>query len=231
MRRPWPAARAARVRRPVAHIMLVLAAAVQLAVSAPAAPDLVVTFDPSSMQGPKARPATRAVAGLLNGGPEFGAKFLNPLHMGNYRGLACQSPSAYAAMVQAGATNIQCDMDEMAANCTALPPNLNDTSMCSVWPGRDGDWTPWEKRIAELVASKAGPKTSWGVWNEPNDGFWPGCTSGCATPDPTWLMVWNRTVRAIRVRPNTRLVFACDAGLSQLLFTCCVDGTAGGGQR
>jgi hypothetical protein len=179
------------------HVACVYAAA--LAASA-TAPDLVVDFGSGLLRGPKARPATRAVAGLLNGGPEFGAKFLNPLRMGNYRGQACQSPSAYRAMVQAGATNIQCDMDEMAANCTALPPNLNDTSMCSVWPGRNGNWTPWEAKIAALVAAKIGPETSWGVWNEPNDGFWAGCTSGCATPDPAWLAVWNRTVRAIRVR-------------------------------
>ena len=56
-------------------------------------------------------------------------------------------------------------MDQLAANCTALPPNLNDTSMCSVWPGRGGDWSAWEKRVGELVATKAGPLQSWGVWN------------------------------------------------------------------
>jgi hypothetical protein len=179
---------------------VVLVSAVLLAVvCAQPTPDLVVNFS-AMLHGPKARPAIRAVAGLLNGGPEFGAKFLDPLRMGNYRGAECQSPSAYAAMTQAGATYIQCDMDQLAANCTALPPNLNDTSMCSVWPGRNGDWTLWEQKIVEVVASKAGPRTSWGVWNEPNDGFWPGCTSGCTVPDPQWLTVWNRTVRAIRVR-------------------------------
>ena len=62
--------------------------------------DLVVEFGSDVLRGPKARPATHAVTGLLNGGPEFGPKFLEPLRMGNYRGSACQSPSAYAAMVK-----------------------------------------------------------------------------------------------------------------------------------
>ena len=194
------------------HVCLASPVLVAVHVSTPpTSPDLVVNFSAALLQGANARPATRAVAGLLNGGPEFGAKFLDPLRMGNYRGEACQSPSAYSAMVQAGATNIQCDMDQMAANCTALPPNLNDTSMCSAWPGRNGDWASWEKAVAEIVASKAGPKTSWGVWNEPNDGFWPGCASGCTVPDPAWLTVWNRTVRAIRVR-STITVFVEEMG-------------------
>eukprot|EP01043_Picozoa_sp_COSAG02_P073710 COSAG02_NODE_14445_length_1271_cov_1.369454_1_plen_168_part_10 len=168
------------MRRITADVSFAAALATMAVMPSPAAaplPELVVNFakvNPSLLPlhdgtikftGPidnkatnyaKARPATRAVAGLLNGGPEFGAKFLDPLRMANYRGAACQSPSAYAAMVEAGATNIQCDMDQLAANCTALPPNLNDTSMCTVWPGRNGDWEPWEKKVSERVAAKVG---------------------------------------------------------------------------
>ena len=80
------------------------------AAAAPPAPDLVVDF--SALQGPSARPATRACAGLLNGGPEFGAQFLNPLRMANYRGIACRSANAYNAMKAAGATDIQCDVSQ-----------------------------------------------------------------------------------------------------------------------
>eukprot|EP01050_Picozoa_sp_SAG11_P031862 SAG11_NODE_10085_length_857_cov_0.848285_1_plen_126_part_10 len=75
------------------------------AAATPPAPDLVVDFSASALQGPDARPATRACAGLLNGGPEFGAQFLKPLRMANYRGIACRSANAYNAMKAAGATN------------------------------------------------------------------------------------------------------------------------------
>lgn len=129
-----------------------------------ASPDLIARFEPSALSGPSARPATRACAGLLNGGPEFGAKFIDPLRMGNYRGNACNDPTAYSAMVTAGATNVQCDVQHWL-NCTTLPMNLSDTSMCAIWPGRDGDWTAYEKMVAGLVAKKAGPMTSWGVIN------------------------------------------------------------------
>ena len=73
---------------------------VELAQKTDDGPDLVVDFSSDLLRGPKARPATHAVTGLLNGGPEFGARFLDPLRMGNYRGSECQSPSAYAAMVK-----------------------------------------------------------------------------------------------------------------------------------
>jgi hypothetical protein len=175
--RPPPAARRRRRRRcgdwalgaPVAAMVLLLP--LLLLQSLPRAdaddlrlPDLIASFTPSSLSGPIARPATRACAGLLNGGPEFGAKFLRPLRMANYRGLACNNPAAYANMVKAGATNIQCDVQHWL-NCTSLPANLSDTSMCPVWPGRGGDWSRYEQVVASLVAKKAGPRTSWGVWN------------------------------------------------------------------
>ena len=37
--------------------------------------------------------------------------------------------------------------------------------------------------------------------------FWAGCKSGCATPDPAWLKVWNRTVRLIRAAdPSANII-------------------------
>ena len=116
------------MRRITADVSFAAALATMAVMPSPAAaplPELVVNFakvNPSLLPlhdgtikftGPidnkatnyaKARPATRAVAGLLNGGPEFGAKFLDPLRMANYRGAACQSPSAYAAAAVTTAT-------------------------------------------------------------------------------------------------------------------------------
>ena len=147
-------------------------------------PDLIATF---GSLGAVPRPATRACAGLLNGGPEFGNKFMDPLRMGNYRGIACQNPADYRALRESGVRNIQCDVSQFM-NCSGLPTNLSDTSMCQLWPGRGGNWTAWERFVTAVVKRQAGPQTSWGVWNEPNDGFWPGCSAeqagptGCALP-------------------------------------------------
>ena len=125
-------------------------------------PDLIATFS-SLLSAVPPRPATRACAGLLNGGPEFGNKFMDPLRMGNYRGIACQNPADYNALRRSGVRNIQCDVSQFL-NCTRLPANLSDTSVCQVWPGRDGNWTPYEHFVANVVKRQAGPQTSWGVW-------------------------------------------------------------------
>ena len=178
-------------------------------------PDLVARFDPASLlDGPGgrgARPASRAGAGLLNGGPEFGEQFLDPLRMANYRGSACRTVSSCTAMKAAGAANIQCDVDQNlplgAQSCTVLP-SLRNTSTCAKWPGTGGNWTPYDTMVTQIVKSRLGSPChgSWGVSNEPNDAFWPGCKSGCATPDPAWLEVWNRTVRLIRAADTTATI-------------------------
>ena len=171
-------------------------------------PDLIATF---GSLGAVPRPATRACAGLLNGGPEFGNKFMDPLRMGNYRGIACQNPADYRALRESGVQNIQCDVSQFM-NCSGLPTNLSDTSMCKLWPGRGGNWTAWERFVTAVVERQAGPQTSWGVWNEPNDGFWPGCSAeqagptGCALPDPAFLEVWRRTVLQIRATDESAVI-------------------------
>jgi hypothetical protein len=101
-------------------------------------PDLIATFSP--LLGPSARPATRAAAGLLNGGPEFGNKFLDPLRMGNYRGNACRNRRLYEVLERAGVKNIQCDISQWL-NCTGRVESLQNTSACEVWPGRNGEHT------------------------------------------------------------------------------------------
>eukprot|EP01050_Picozoa_sp_SAG11_P009502 SAG11_NODE_897_length_6637_cov_8.510320_2_plen_679_part_00 len=172
--------------------------------------DLVATFASQSLSSVAARPATRACAGLLNGGPEFGAKFLKPLRMANYRGVACRTPSAYNAMKAAGATNIMCDVNQNlppgAQECTVMP-SLQNTTTCATSRFSAGNWTPYDTLVTELVRSRIGPgHGSWGISNEPNDGFWPGCKSGCTTPDPAWLEIWNRTVRLIRAADQTAII-------------------------
>ena len=184
--------------------------------------DLVATF--SALDSPGARPATRAVAGLLNGGPEFGNKFLDPLRMGNYRGNACRNRRLYEVLERAGVRNVQCDVGQWL-NCTADPETLQNTSACEVWPGRDGDWRPYEALTRELVKTRLGPKVSFGVWNEPNAG-WPSCrrTNGCGTPPASWLEVWRRTVLQIRaIDKGATIVGPSIAGFNMTFMAGFVD--------
>ena len=185
-------------------------------------PDLIAKF---SSLGPGVRPATRAAAGLLNGGPEFGNRFMDPLRMGNYRGLDCRNPRLYKVMRRAGVHNIQCDVDQWL-NCTAQPQSLQNTSACQIWPGRDGDWRPYESLVRGIVASQVGPEVSFGVSNEPNS-VWPGCrniTGGCETPHTQWLEVWKHTVLQIRATDKAATIVGPSiAGFNMAFMAAFVD--------
>lgn len=150
---------------------------------------------------------------------------MDPLRMGNYRGLDCRNPRLYQVMRRAGIHNFQCEIDQWL-NCTAQPQSLQNTSACQVWPGRDGDWQPYESLVRGLVASRVGPEVSWGVSNEPNS-VWPGCrniTGGCETPHAQWLEVWKHTVQQIRTTDKgATIVGPSTAGFKLSFITAFVD--------
>ena len=151
--------------------------------------DLTVAFPAAGEAA--ARPATRAVGGLLNSGGEYGRALLDPLRLGSFRGNGCLE--YYDTLAAAGVATIACE----AAQEYVYLANGSDTEPGG--PGANGNWTRWDAMLDELIRRKKTQKLdrlALDVWNEPNSGFWLGTTA-------QYLELWRRTILYVRARDPT----------------------------
>jgi hypothetical protein len=136
------------------------------------------------------------------------AEILRPLRLRAHRGDWDHLPEQYARLRGLGFTTVQSLLPDLwvqnitgensftslvAGRCAAVP---------GCWPGDRGNWRPWERWVADIVASSP-EGIEFDIWNEPGTSagyFWNRNFS-------QYLAMWSHAVTAARrVRPSVRVV-------------------------